>query len=158
MPKTLGIQSPTVRTGYSGQHGYQGNEAPNQTFQTGSFITPTSTGFVEITVGAGAVNKPLKLSLAPGQNAAAPSRRAEYADPREFGVIEITAGGAASTAALLEVGKKYGVAKDPTSGAHYLNLADTTNAVFQIEDARPVLGVVGDTNVRVVASILPANK
>ena len=158
MPKTLGIISPTVRTGYSTQHGYQGDEAANSTHQVGHLLTATNGKLGEVGVGAAAVNKPLRLALSAGQNLAAPVQRVEFAHPEEFGVLQITAGGAASTAALLQAGKTYGLAKDATTGAHYLNLADTTNPVFRIEDSKPALGDVGDTNVRVYVSLLPANR
>lgn len=63
-------------------------------------------------------------------------------------VFEVTATGAALTAALAKLGATYGYAIDPTTGYGYLNLADTTNAVFQLEDGLIYGGgTTGDTNV-----------
>jgi len=81
----------------------------------------------------------------------------EYVDPNVAFQFEVTAGGAAATTTNIQAGKTYGLAKDATTGIHYLNLADTTNAVFRIEDGVPVRGVLGaDTNVVVIASLVPA--
>lgn len=158
MPTTLKILPPKVDAGYSHQHGYQGDEAPTQTFVVGNFITPDSNGkYALASAGAAAVTSKLRVAMAPGQNLAVPRRRTEFAHPRECGVIEITAGGAASTADLLEATKTYGLAFDATTQAHYLNLADTTNAVFTIADSKPRYGEIGDTNVRVLVTVNPGS-
>lgn len=155
---TLKILPPKVDAGYSHQHGYQGDEAPSQTFVVGNFITPDVNGkYVQASAGAAAVTSKLRVALAPGQNTATPRRRTEFAHPRECGVIEITAGGAASTADLLEAGKVYGLGLDGATGAHFLNLADTTNGVFTIADSKVRYGEIGDTNVRVLVTVNPGS-
>lgn len=145
-----------VDAGYSHQHGYQGEEAPSQTFLVGNLISPNGSGQYQATAaGATAAAAKNRIAMAPGQNLAAPSRRTEFTRPPEHGVIEITAGGTAATSALIKVGQTYGYAIDGTTGYGYLNLSDTTNAVFRIEDTKLRYGALNDTNVRVLVSILP---
>ena len=153
---TLKILPIDVKAGYSHQHGYQGDEAPSQTFKVGNLISPDANGkYAATAAGAAAASAKNRIAMAPGQNSANPARKTEFTHPHEHGVIEITAGGAAATAALLKVGATYGYAVDGATGLGYLNLADTTNAVFRIEQNAPTYGKVGDTNVRVYATILP---
>lgn len=154
---TLKILPMKVRAGYSHHHGRQGDEAPNQTFKVGTLISPDANGkFVATPAGAGAATAKNRLAMSNGQNSASPARRVEYQDPRLFDTVEVTAGGTASTTALIKAGLEYGYAVDATTGLGYLNLSDTTNKVFRIEDTKPVKGAIGDTNITVVASILPS--
>ena len=153
---TLGIQPIRLQRGYTEHHGHLGIEAPNQTFKDGVLIRPNTAGtaFQATAAGADAVGAKNKVSCGRGQNLAAPLRKVPYVDPPIANFFEITAGGAVATAALIKVGAQYGYNLDG-AGNPYLDLANTTNLVFQIEDAVPVAGILGDTNVRVYASILP---
>lgn len=154
---TLQIFPIKARSGYSNHHGQQGDEAPSQTFKVGNLISPDANGKFQATpTGASAATARNRIAMSAGQNLATPTRRVEYQDFHRLGSIEITAGGAASSTSNIKVGSTYGYAVDGTTGLGYLNLADTTNLVFRIEDTRLVRGVLGDTNVRVVASILSA--
>lgn len=153
---TLKILPMKVRSGYSTHHGQQGDEAPSQTFQPGMLISPDANGKYQTTpAGASAATAKNRVAMSFGQNVATPTRRVEYQEQHRFGTLEVTAGGAAATTSNIKVGSTYGLGLDATTGLHYLNLADTTNVVFRIEDNQPVRGVLGsDTNVRVVATIL----
>lgn len=155
---TLKILPLKVDAGYSHQHGYQGDEAPAQTFPVGNLISQNANGQYQATpAGAAAVTAKNRIATAPGQNTANPPRRTEFTRPPEHGVIEITAGGTPATAALIKVGATYGYAIDAGTGYGYLNLNDTANALFRIEDNRLRRGDIGDTNVRVLVSFLPAS-
>lgn len=152
---TLKILPIDVKAGYSHQHGYQGEEAPSQTFKVGNLISADANGkYAATAAGAPAATAKNRVAMAPGQNSTAPARKTEFTHPHEHGWVEVTAGGAASTAALIKIGATYGYAVDATTGLGYLNLADTTNAVFRIEQNTPTAGQIGDTNVRVLATIL----
>jgi hypothetical protein len=153
---TLKILPIKVRSGYSTHHGQQGDEAPNQTFMVGTLISPDANGKFQATpAGASAATARNRVAMSFGQNVAVPTRRVEYQDPHRFGTLEVTAGGTAATAALIKVGATYGLGFDAATGLHFLNLSDTTNVVFRIEDTQLVRGVLGaDTNVRVVATIV----
>lgn len=155
---TLKVQPIRLQKNYTDHHGHHGAEAPNQNWRDGNLIYPGGTNGAFIATPAGAVAATAKNRVAQGagQNLAAPLRRVPYVDPNIANFFEITAGGAVATAALLTVGATYGYAIDATTGHGYLNLADTTNAVFRIEDSTPVIGALGDTNVKVYASIVPA--
>lgn len=153
---TLKVLPAKVRAGYSSHHGRQGDEAANQTFKVGNLISPDANGKYQATAaGAAAASAKNRIAMSFGQNVAAPSRRVEYQNPKEFEVLEISAGGAAASASNIKVNAQYGYAIDGTTGLGYLNLADTTNVVFQIEDTKLVQGAFGDFFVRVVASIVP---
>lgn len=153
---TLKIQPIHVRSGYSNHHGQQGDEAASQTFKVGNLISPDANGkFAATAAGAPAAAAKNRIAMSFGQNVAAPPRRVELQDPNLFGTIEVTALGV-SSAANIKAGAEYGYAIDATTGLGYLNLADTTNKVFRIEDSKPVKGAIGDTNVTVVASFVAA--
>lgn len=153
---TLKIQPIRPQRNYTDSHGHLGDEAANQTFKDGNLLTIDANGkFVATAAGAPAAAAKNKIAAGPGQNLAAPLRKVPYVDPNLTPLIEISAAGVAS-AANIKVGATYGYAIDGTTGFGHLNLADTTNAVFRIEDQTPVAGVIGDTNVRVYVSILPA--
>lgn len=156
MPNTLKIQPMKVYTGYSNDTGRQGDEAASQSWKVGNLIYPVAGKYTATPAGATAATAKNRLAMSNGQNVAAPTRRCEYMDPNLFSTVEVTAGGAASSAANIRAGLQYGYAIDATTGQGYLDLTNTTNLVFQIEDTRPVKGVIGDTNVTVVATILPA--
>lgn len=154
---TLPIKAILQVTHYSHHHGLLGQEAPNQTFKLGNLINLNAGGqFVETGAGAAATTAKNRLAAAEALNSANPNRKLPYVVPTETMVLEITAGGAASTATLLQPGTEYGVAKDPTTGYHYLNLADTTNKVFRLvwHNGQIIAnggGAVGDFNNRVYA-------
>lgn len=153
---TLKIQPIRLQRNYDDSHGHHGAEAASQTFKDGNLISPDASGNYQATAaGATAAAAKNKVAAAAGQNLAAPLRRVPYVDPNIANVFEISAGGAASTTSNIKVGATYGYAIDGTTGYGYLNLTDTTNAVFRVEDATPTIGVIGDTNVRVLVSILP---
>lgn len=154
---TLKTQPIHVRAGYSGDHGRQGDEAASQTFKVGNLISPDANGkYAATAAGAPAATAKNRVAMSFGQNNAAPARRVEYQDPNLFSTIEVTAGGAASSASNIKAGLEYGYAIDATTGLGYLDLTNTTNKVFRIEDSKPVKGAIGDTNVTVVASFVAA--
>lgn len=153
---TLKVQPIHVRAGYSADHGRQGDEAATQTFKVGNLIYPVAGKYTATPAGATAATAKNRVAMSNGQNNATPSRRVEFQDPNLFSTIEVTAGGAASSTSNIQAGLEYGYAIDATTGQGYLNLADTTNKVFRIEDNRPVKGTIGDTNVTVVASFIAA--
>ena len=143
-------------TEYSDQHGLIGLEAPNQTFKRGNLISNDTNGLLQATpAGAGAL-VPSVLANADGQNLAAPVKLTPYVQTQATAVFEITAGGAVASAANLKRGTKYGYNIDATTGVGYLDLANITNQVFQLERTGPVNGAIGDTNVRVYAKLLVA--
>lgn len=153
---TLGFQPIRLQRAYTEHHGHLGVEAANQTWRSGNLIQPNGAGtaFQATPAGSGAVGAKNKVAEGRGQNLTNPTRKVPYVDPNIANFFEITAGGAAGTASNIKVGAQYGYAIDSTTGFGYLNLADTTNLVFQIEDAQPVVGALGDTNIRVYASII----
>lgn len=157
---TLRITPPKVTASYSDHHGRQGDEAPSQTWVDGNLISPNANGqFIESPVGAAAVGLKHRISTVIGQQLAVPVRRTEYVDPNIALTFEVTAGGAAATNVNIRTGLTYGLLKDATTGAHYLNLTDTVNAIFKIEDNVLKAGVLGaDTNVRVLVSLLAASR
>lgn len=152
---TLKVQPIRLQKNYTENHGHHGAEAASQTFKDGNLIYPDASGnFIATPAGATAASAKNRVAAAAGQNLAAPLRRVPYVDPNIANFFEVTAGGAVSSTSNIKVGATYGYAIDGTTGFGYLLLTDTTNAVFRIEDATPVTGVIGDTNVRVYASIL----
>lgn len=154
---TLKIQPMKVRAGYSVDHGRQGDEAANQTFKVGNLVYPVAGKYTATPAGAGAAGVRNRLALSPGQNLATPVRRVEFQDPNLFSTVEVTAGGAAATTTNIRAGLQYGYAIDATTGQGYLDLTNTTNLVFEIQDSKPVRGTLGaDTNVTVVATIIPS--
>ena len=157
---TLKILPIKVNASYSDHHGRQGDEAASQSWVDGNLISPNATGqFQESPMGASAVGLKHRIAATIGQQLAVPVRRTEYVDPNIALTFEITAGGAAATTTNIRTGLTYGGLKDGATGIHYLNLADTTNAIFKIEDNVAKAGVIGtDTNVRVIVSLLPASR
>jgi hypothetical protein len=157
MATTFAIKRPYFVTDYSDHHGLLGQEAPNQTFKRGALLSNDANGLLQATpVGAGAL-VPNVFADSDGQNSATPAKKARYVQSDADTVIEITAGGAAATAALLKRGAKYGYNVDG-SGNPYMDLTNTTNLVFQIEvnGIVPGSGAIGDTNVRVWVKLIPA--
>lgn len=142
---------------YSEHHGRQGNEGASQTFKDGNLIYPGGTNGAYIATPAGATAATAKNRIATtfGQNLATPTRRVEFVEPHIAPAVEITAGGAVSSLANTAVGLVYGYAIDATTGLGYMNLGDTANPVFRIEDSLLRGGAIGDTNVRMVVSVLP---
>ena len=66
---TLKILPMKVDTGYSHQHGYQGDESPSQTFPVGALISPNNDGKYQATpAGAGAVSAKNRIATAPVPN------------------------------------------------------------------------------------------
>ena len=155
----LKVIPPKVTCSYSDHHGRQGDEAASQTWLDGNLISPNTLGqFIESPIGAAAVNLKHRISTVIGQQLAVPVRRTEFANPNINIVFEITAGGAPATTVNIRTGLTYGLSKD-ANGAHFMNLTDTVNAIFRIEDNLPRAGVLGaDTNPRVLVSLLPASR
>ena len=160
---TLPIKSILQVTNYSGHHGNLTTEAPNQNFKNGNLLVPDATTGKSIvaTAGAGAAAGKLMLAAKDSENTATPRNNAlPVVRPIPNMIFEISATGAASTAALLKAGAQYGYAIDATTGFGNLNFADTTNVVFELvqhdgDTLAPNGGVSGDTNVRVYARIIP---
>lgn len=153
---TLGFQPIRLQKGYTEHHGRAGVEAANQTFKDGVLIRPNAggTAYQATTAAADGVGAKNRVSAAAGQNLAVPRRKVPFVDPNAANYFEITAGGAVSSASNIKVGTQYGYNVDATTGYGYLDLTNTTNLIFQIEDAIPVAGVLGDTNIRVYVSII----
>ena len=155
----LKVIPPKVTAEYSSHHGRQGEEAPSQAWLDGNLISPNALGqFIESPIGAAAVGLKHRLSTVIGQQLAVPVRRTEFVNPNTALIFEITAGGAAATNVNIRTGLTYGLGKD-ANGAHFMNLTDTVNAIFRVEDNLVRAGVLGaDTNVRVLVSLLPASR
>lgn len=128
---TIPVQRIMQVTEYSDHHGTLATEAANQTFKRGNFIAPDASGKMAA-VAAGAITAKVKLAAQDAENAATPRRNnLSKVNPTATMIFEVTALGT-GTAALLAAGKKYGYSIDATSGFGVLNLADTTNAAFEL--------------------------
>ena len=153
---TLPILGVHQQTAYSNHHGLMGTHAAGQTYPIGNLISVDANGeFVETAVGAPAAAA--KNKLAAHRAGIKASRKQDYVDPFEGMVFEVTATGAALTADLAEPGKRYGLAKDATTGNHTLSLADTTNLVWELvahNGSTIARGAVGDTNPRLYAKLI----
>lgn len=152
---TLTILPARIFKGLRAAGGFLGDEAASQTFKAGNLIAANGSGkFIATAAGATAAAAKNALALTAGQNLATPTSKVNVQTLTDEHVLDITAGGAASSAANIIVGGEYGYAIDGTTGLGYLNLADTTNKVFRIVSNVPTRGVIGDTNVGVQAMLL----
>lgn len=153
---TLPIKSILQQTEYSNHHGLLGKQATGASFKLGNLISPDANGdFVETAVGAGAASA--KNKLAAHDSGLRNDLKVSYVDPTPNMVFEVTATGAAATAALLKPGQQYGLGKDATTGLHTLLLTDTTNAVWRLvahNGSTLARGAIGDTNVGVYAVLI----
>lgn len=160
---TLPIKSILQVTNYSGHHGTLTTEAPAQTFKLGNIVVADANGLTATataaTAAAGKIMFAAKDSTPAGTAVA--KNAMPVVRPITNMIFEVTAGGAASSASNIAAGKQYGYAVDGTTGLGYLNLADTTNLVFELvqhdgDTLAPMGGAVGDTNVRVYARVIPS--
>lgn len=149
-------------TNYSHHHGLLGSEAATQTFRYGNLISlngATPAAYAATAAGAPAAAAKNKLAALAGRNSAIVLNNLPYVNPIVSMVFEISTGGAATTAALLNAGTAYGYAIDATTGLGYVNLTDTTNLVWRLTQENgtvtaPQGGVVGDTGTRVYATLI----
>ena len=159
MPDTHPIKRIVNVTHYSHHHGNLCKEAANQQFKMGNLLSLNATGEAVPTAGgAAAASARNFLAARDGENNANP-RPLPRVTPQPNMVFEITATGAASTAALLQAGKRYGYKVDAATGLGVLDLTDTTNAVWELTAHNGTTlakgrGVMGDTNVGVYARLL----
>lgn len=153
---TLKVLPMHIHKGYTDDTGLLGTEAANQTFKVGNLVYPVAGAYTATPAGATAATAANRLAMSDGQNKATPTYRVQLVDPGRVGNLEVTAGGAASSSANIRAGLTYGYAIDATTGLGYLDLTNTTNAVFRIEDSVPTKGKIGDTNVAVIVTIVPA--
>lgn len=145
-------------TRYTGHHGVLDKEAPNQNFKFGNLVYQNAEGKMVATQAADAATRKNLLAARDAENKAVPVMDLDVVTPVPDQVFEVTAGGAAATEAALVAGKQYGYAIDPDTGLGYLDLTNTSSAVFQlVNHTGKVLaghGNIGDTNVRVYARLL----
>ncbi|KQR22869.1 hypothetical protein [Deinococcus sp. Leaf326] len=153
---TLPIKSILQHTEYSQHHGLLGKQAAGASFKLGNLISPDANGdYVETAVGAGAATA--RNKLAAQDSGMRVDLKIPYVDPNGTMIFEVTATGAAATAALIKPGVTYGLGKDATTGFHTVLLTDTTNAVFRtvaVNGTTLARGAVGDTNVGLFVQLL----
>lgn len=153
---TLPIKSILQQTEYSQHHGLLGREAQAASFKYGNLISPDANGdFVETAVGAGAATAKNKLAAA--DSGLRSDKKVPYVDPTSGMVFEVTATGAALTAALAKPGTQYGLGKDATSGFHTVLLTDTANKVWEVvahNGTTIAAGAIGDTNARLFVKLI----
>lgn len=153
---TLPVKSILQQTEYSQHHGLLGRQAAAASFKLGNLISPDGNGeYVETAVGAGAVTS--RNKLAAQDSGLRVDQKIPYVDPNGTMIFEVTATGAAATAALIKPGLSYGLGKDATTGFHTVLLTDTTNAVWRtvaLNGTTLAAGAIGDTNVRVFVQLL----
>lgn len=153
---TLKVLPMHIHAGYTDDTGLLGTEAASQTFKVGNLVYPVAGAYTATPAGATAATAKNRLAMSDGQNKAAPTYRVQLVDPNRVANFEVTAGGAASSSSNIRAGLQYGYAIDATTGLGYLDLTNTTNLVFEIQDSKPIKGNIGDTNVTVAVTILPA--
>lgn len=159
MPDTHPIKRIVNVTHYSHHHGNLCKEAANQQFKMGNLLSLNASGeAVPTAAGAAAASAKNFLAARNSENSATP-RPLPRVTPQPNMVFEVTATGAAATAALLQPGKRYGYKVDPTTGLGVLDLTDTANAVWELtahngDTLVKGRGALQDTNVGVYARLL----